>query len=96
MPKTASGKRALGICDRCGAQLKLRALKYETVKGKPINNRVCPTCWDKDHPQLKLGEQRVDDPQALRNPRPDTGQAASRELTGTWEETLAQLSIGSP
>ena len=33
---------------------------------------VCPTCWDPDQPQLMLGTFPVDDPQALRNPRPDT------------------------
>jgi len=32
---------------------------------------VCPTCWDPDHPQLQLGMYPVEDPQALRNPRPD-------------------------
>ena len=32
---------------------------------------VCPVCWDPDQPQLQLGMYPVDDPQALRNPRPD-------------------------
>jgi hypothetical protein len=41
-----------------------------------------------------LGETPVIDPQALRNPRPDTAQDASRELTGTWEETLEKLKVG--
>ena len=35
---------------------------------------------DKDHPQLQLGRLRTLDPQALRNPRPDTAQSASRRL----------------
>jgi hypothetical protein len=32
---------------------------------------VCPACWDPDQPQLQLGMYPVDDPQAVRNPRPD-------------------------
>ena len=33
---------------------------------------MCPACWDPDQPQLKVGMFPVFDPQALRNPRPDT------------------------
>lgn len=73
----ALGKRAIGICDRCGFQYRLRKLKSEVVKLKSINNRVCPTCWDKDHPQLQLGMYQIEDPQALRNPRTDTSYSAS-------------------
>ena len=40
---------------------------------------MCPECWDPDHPQLQLGMYPVDDPQALRNPRPDR----SYVLSGT-------------
>jgi hypothetical protein len=89
--KFASGKIALGVCDRCGQQFALKSLRPETLKGKLLNNRVCTSCWDADHPQLKLGEVPVNDPQALRNPRPDAGLAASRELTGSWDETLDKL-----
>ena len=32
---------------------------------------MCPECWDPDHPQLQLGMYPVDDPQGLRDPRPD-------------------------
>lgn len=68
----ASGKRAIAICDRCGFQYKLKQLKGEILKTKPVNVLVCPSCWDPDHPQLQLGMYPVDDPQALRNPRRDT------------------------
>lgn len=67
----ASGRKALGICDRCGLEFKLTALRSETVKGRPVNNLVCRRCFDEDHPQLMLGAVSVDDPQALRTPRPD-------------------------
>ena len=34
-------------------------------------------CWDPDQPQLQLGMYPVDDPQGLRNPRPDRSYVAS-------------------
>jgi len=67
----AAGKRAIAECDRCGQRFKLSVLKTEIIKLKTYNLLVCPECWDPDHPQLQLGMYPVDDPQALRNPRPD-------------------------
>ena len=67
----ASGKNAISECDRCGQRFKLKVLKTEIIKLKNYNLMVCPECWDPDHPQLQLGMFPVDDPQALRNPRPD-------------------------
>jgi hypothetical protein len=68
----ASGKYAIAQCDRCGFQYQLKQLKTIVVKTKNVNLLVCPTCWEPDQPQLQLGMYPVDDPQALRNPRPDT------------------------
>ena len=77
----ASNKKALGVCDVCGFTYKLRELRKEFKKGRDTNIKACPECWDGDHPQLKLGEFPVHDPQALRDPRPDSNQyAASRAL----------------
>lgn len=67
----ASGKRAIAECDRCGQRFMLKVLKTEVIKTKNYNLLVCQECWDPDHPQLQLGMYPVDDPQALRNPRPD-------------------------
>ena len=67
----ASGKYAISECDRCGQRFKLKVLKREIIKTKNYDLLVCPECWDPDHPQLQLGMYPVDDPQALRNPRPD-------------------------
>ena len=67
----ASGKNAIAECDRCGFRFKLSVLKTEIIKLKKYDLLVCPQCWDPDHPQLQLGMFPVDDPQALRNPRPD-------------------------
>jgi len=73
----ASGKNAISECDRCGQRFKLKVLKTEIIKLKNYNLLVCPECWDPDHPQLQLGMYPVDDPQALRNPRPDRSYVVS-------------------
>lgn len=77
----ASYKRAFGFCDRCGQRYDLRHLKKYFIMGKLINSKVCPECWDPDHPQNWvgiIGSQKVsNDPQALREPRPDTNRNAS-------------------
>lgn len=67
----ASGKHAIAECDRCAQRYMLKELKTQTVKTKPFKVKVCPACWDPDQPQLQLGMYPVDDPQGLRNPRPD-------------------------
>jgi len=69
--KFASGKWAIAECDRCGFRYKLKQLKKLVIKTKNVNLLVCPTCWEKDHPQLLLGMYPVVDPQAIENPRPD-------------------------
>lgn len=67
----ASGKYAIAECDRCAGRYKLKELKTQILKQRPFKIKVCPTCWDPDQPQLSLGEYPVDDPQAVREPRPD-------------------------
>lgn len=66
-----SGKNSIAQCDRCGQRFKLTALKKEVVKTKIYNILVCTECWDPDQPQLQLGMYPIDDPQAVREPRPD-------------------------
>jgi hypothetical protein len=73
----AAGKHAISECDRCGQRFKLSLLKTEIIKTKKYDLLVCPECWDPDHPQLQLGMYPVDDPQALRNPRPDRSYVVS-------------------
>lgn len=68
----SSGKFSIAQCDICGFRFKLKQLKYEVVKTKLYQLKVCPECWSPDHPQLQLGMYPVDDPQAVRQPRPDT------------------------
>jgi hypothetical protein len=73
----ASGKHSIAECDRCAQRYKLKVLKTQTVKTKPYKIKVCPTCWDPDQPQLQLGMYPVNDPQAVREPRPDISYYAS-------------------
>ena len=73
----ASGRKALGICDRCGFTYLLHELRNQVVDLHRTGLLVCPACLDQDQPQLQLGSVAVSDPQALENPRPDTGEDAS-------------------
>ena len=69
--KYASGKYAIAECDRCAQRYMLKELKKEIIKTKLYQIKVCPSCWDPDQPQLSLGLYPVNDPQAVREPRPD-------------------------
>ena len=70
--KYSSGKNSIAQCDRCGFRFKLKQLKTLVIKTKNVNILVCPECWEPDQPQLQLGMYPVNDPQAVRNPRPDS------------------------
>lgn len=76
----ASGKWALGECDRCGEHWKLHELAPETVNGVRQDNRVCPKCWDEDNPLFLINKIDPSDPQALDTPRPQLGLGEQREL----------------
>ena len=75
--KYASAKHSIAECDRCGERYKLTQLKKLTIKTKQVSIKVCPECWEMDHPQLQLGMYPVNDPQAVREPRPDTSYVVS-------------------
>lgn len=68
----ASAKHAIAECDRCGFRFKLTHLRTLIIKTKNVNIKVCAECWEEDQPQLQLGLYPVNDPQAVRDPRPDT------------------------
>lgn len=70
MAQFASEKTAIGDCDICGITWPLKKLKFLTRRFKQTNLRACPDCWNKDHPQYRVGTMKIFDPQALRNPRP--------------------------
>jgi hypothetical protein len=67
----SSGKHSIAECDRCGFRYKLKELRKLTIKTKQVSIKVCQTCWEPDQPQLSLGLYPVNDPQAVREPRPD-------------------------
>ena len=73
----SSGKFSIAMCDRCGQQFKLKQLKYEVIKTKLYQLKVCEECWDPDQPQLQLGMYPVYDPQAVREPRRDNTYVAA-------------------
>jgi hypothetical protein len=89
----ASGKYAIAECDRCAQRYKLKELRTQTVKTQPFKIKVCPSCWDPDQPQLMLGMYPVNDPQAVRDPRPDvsyqqSGTSGLQELTTNSTDVL--------
>lgn len=96
--KFASGKYAISQCDRCNFRFKLKDLRTQTVKTKPYKIKVCRSCWDPDHPQLQLGMYPVNDPQAVREPRPDTSYLVSGTsgLQELLTDSNSEAGIGYP
>ena len=96
--KYSSGKFAIAECDRCGQRYKLKELRKLVVKQQIKNIKVCPSCWDPDQPQLSLGLYPVDDPQAVREPRPDVSYTVSGtsglQINGTNDNT--EEGVGFP
>ncbi len=78
----SSAKFSIAMCDRCGFKYKLKQLKTLVIKTKNVNIKVCPECWEEDHPQLQLGMYPVNDPQAVREPRPDSSYYTPTGLSG--------------
>ena len=94
----ASGKYAIAECDRCSQRYKLKELRTQTLKTKPYKVKVCPECWDPDQPQLMLGMYPVNDPQAVREPRPDVSYQVSGQngLQILLTNSTAQDGFGYP
>ena len=76
----ASGKYAFGYCDLTGFRYPLKDLVPQIVNGRPTGLRGGKDVVSPDQPQLQLGRLRLDDPQALRNARPDQSLDESRRL----------------
>ena len=93
----SSCKNSIAECDRCGFRFKLTILKKLTIKTKQVSIKVCPTCWEPDQPQLQLGMYPVDDPQGVREPRPDNSyrQAGYTGLQLTTNTDFGEPSGGS-
>lgn len=99
--KFSSAKHSISQCDRCNFRYKLKELRIQILKTKPYNIKVCPSCWDPDQPQLSLGLYPVNDPQAVRDPRPDTSYLQSGtsglqiNLTGVGPQGFGSPELGS-
>ena len=97
----ASGKYAIAECDRCAQRYKLKELRIQILKTKPYQVKVCKACWDPDQPQLSLGLYPVNDPQAVRDPRPDVSYFVSGQsglqinLTGEGPNGFGSPELGS-
>ena len=81
----AAAKRTIAECDVCGFRFKLKELRNIVTNGNDTNIKACRECWSGDHPQNKLGKFPVNDPQAVRDPRPDfAGYDSSRNFQWGW------------
>jgi hypothetical protein len=96
--KYSSGKYSIAECDRCGQRFKLKELRKLTIKTTQVNIKVCPECWEPDQPQLQLGMYPVDDPQGVREPRPDVSYTVSGssglQINGTNDTSI--YGVGFP
>jgi parallel beta-helix repeat protein len=98
MTRFARGRRALGVCDRCGFTFLLNELRYEVVDRRRTNHRVCRHCWSADHSQLQVGKTPVVDAGALFDPRPDSRPADLTNIRWSWNPVYAlegRLHIGA-
>ena len=89
----SSGKNSIAECDRCGFRYKLKYLKKLIIKTKQVSIKVCQTCWEPDQPQLQLGMYPVQDPQAVREPRPDL---SYRQAGYTGLQLTTNTDFGDP
>lgn len=94
MTDFASGKFAHEFCDVCDWRFPYGTLKYVYDKDTRTGIKACSECWDPSHPQLRIGETPVYDPEALRDPRPDTSLEASREIVTTPEQAALAAQLG--
>lgn len=85
----ANGRKAFGFCDVCGFRFDLKRLKNLVVKTKQTQIKACPQCWTPDQPQLQLGMYPVADPQAIRDPRPDTNTWYQSGTNGLQTDTVS-------
>ena len=78
----AKAKYAFGFCDKTGFRYPLKDLVPEYNNGVKTGFLVGRDVVDPDQPQNFLGRLKINDPQSLRNPRPDRSLLESRSLFG--------------
>lgn len=94
----AKAKYAFGFCDKTGFRYPLKDLVPEYNNGIKTGFLVGRDVVDPDQPQNFLGRIKINDPQSLRNPRPDRSLIESRALYGFnpvgSQGTLMTASVG--
>ena len=86
-----SGKHTLGTCDRCGQVYQLHELRCETQNFTTLNNRVCPSCFDPDHPQYRVSRVKFWDEISVPDIRPQDG----LEQGYNWRDLFGNVTIPS-
>ena len=84
MTAYATGKHAVGLCQRCGEKMKLSKLREDGQN----HLLVCADCYDMKHPAER--PVRTDDAVALRRPAPDLDGAASRLIPSAYDKPIAE------
>ena len=85
----AKAKYAFGFCDKTGFRYPLKDLVPEYNNGVKTGFLVGRDVVDPDQPQNFLGRLKINDPQSLRDPRPDrslgpSGDNSSRGIQWGW------------
>jgi|TARA_R110000744_G_scaffold254259_1_gene369838 hypothetical protein len=86
----ASGKFALGLCDRCGFEYKLHELKEEWNKFK-----TCPECFEPKAPQLEPTP-TVISAEALYKPRPNNDKEVGEGFVVVTSSSIFQADFMNP
>ena len=88
----SKGKHSFAICDRSGFKIRYRDLKKDGHReGLLVDRRF----WEAEHPQ-ETPIRLVRDPQALRNPRPDTFTGATSYPTMNYTATQPGFTTYGP
>ena len=87
MSQYAAGKKAWGISDRSGFRYRVQDMRKEWTGAL-----VGPDEYEPKHPQL-YPPKASPDPQALRNPRPDEGEALQVYVGGPTIEDSSLINV---
>jgi len=85
----AVGKFALGLCDRCGFEFKLKELQKEWNGLK-----TCQSCFEIKHPQLEP-KTHTADPEAIYEARPNTDLEVNFGRVFTNKDIIGSSIIGN-
>lgn len=86
-----SGKHTIGLCDRCSQRYALGDLKWEIVNSEQTGRRLCPECWDVDHPQYQLAKVKIGDEFTVRDIRPQND--LEQTIQYNWADMAGNVAI---